>query len=121
MHGEPTPFHTVLRVPEPPVSPVEERRTSRKYWVVKSGGNCQRLCADLGPDCVGFSYTRISQRCELFKSVHTLMRDMENKTEVSMAGTISGFTSCSNKAYPECTEGTQQLNSAGSQRNEVQS
>lgn len=81
---------------------IEDVSLNRSYWVISSGGACQRLCADIGEACKGFSFTQGNSHCEIFESVTSLMRDSVNKYPVFMDGTFSGFSSCTDSTALEC-------------------
>lgn len=100
--GTPTQPTEVEKAPGSTRNLVEDVDTKRSYWVVKSGGECQKLCTDLGSYCRGFSFTRLSSRCELFETVRGLMRDSVNRVPVFIPGMFSGFTACVDRTNPEC-------------------
>jgi hypothetical protein len=102
--GTPTPVAAVDKAPGPARQVVEDVNTKSIYWIVKSGGQCQQLCADLGSACRGFTYTRVTFRCSLFESVRGFVRDSINKAPVSIPGSFSGFSACTDRETPECAD-----------------
>ena len=100
--GAPTAAPAVEKAPGPARTQVEDVNTKSTYWIVKSGGQCQQLCADLGTACRGFTFTRVTFRCELFDTVRGIVRDSINKAPVHIPGTFSGFSACVDREYSEC-------------------
>ena len=100
--GTPSPTTAVEKAPGPSRTQVEDVNTKSTYWIVKSGGQCQQLCADLGSACRGFTFTRVQSRCELFETVRGIVRDSINKAPVHIPGSFSGFSACIDRETPEC-------------------
>jgi uncharacterized caspase-like protein len=101
--GEYTPTSVITKkVTGTPPTVLEEPTISRSYWLVGSGGACQRLCAELGEDCTGFSYSQAKSQCEIFKSVVSLVRDSLRRQPVPVPGTFSGFRTCTDTKAEEC-------------------
>ncbi|MFM1814572.1 MAG: hypothetical protein RLZ98_1267 [Pseudomonadota bacterium] len=76
-----------------------DQRTGRMIWRFR-GIPCQRICAALGPDCMGFSHTPFGNRCELFGTVTDIIREGNGK-HVSIPTTISG---CKDFTVRACRE-----------------
>lgn len=89
LSGDPVEVPDVLGVVERETTVHADERTGRMHWTLP-GGDCQQTCIDLGPKCRGFSYTSVANRCELFKGVRGVLRDLSNKRPVYMPATISG-------------------------------
>ena len=100
--GTPTPVDAVTKAPGPSRQVVEDVSTKSVYWIVKSGGQCQQLCADLGAACRGFTFTRISYRCELFETVRGIVRNAITRVPVHIPGSFSGFSACADREMSEC-------------------
>ena len=100
--GTPAPSAAVEKAPGASRTQVEDVNTKDTYWIVKSGGQCQQLCANLGSACRGFTFTRITFRCQLFDTVRGIVRDSINKAPVHIPGTFSGISSCVSQETPEC-------------------
>lgn len=104
LSGNRPPPEDVLKAPGPERQMVEEADTQSKFYLIKSGGECQKLCSELGPLCRGFSYTRSTSRCDLLQDVRGLVRDAATGLPVAVPGTVSGFTACMDKKTPECAD-----------------
>lgn len=89
LSGDPVDAPDVLGTVERETTFYTDERTGRMHWTM-NGGDCQQTCIDLGTKCKGFSYTSVANRCELFKSVRGVLRDLSNKRQVYMPATISG-------------------------------
>ncbi len=96
LSGDPVDVPDVLSTVEREATFYSDERTGRVHWTL-NGGDCQQTCIDLGSKCKGFSYSSIANRCELFKGVRGVLRDLSNKKQVYMPSTISG---CDDPAAP---------------------
>lgn len=74
-------------------------RTGRTLWRFRAIP-CQKICADLGSDCAGFSHTPFGNRCELFATVTDIIRE-SNQKHVNIPTTISG---CKDMTVRACRE-----------------
>lgn len=81
-----------------PINRVDPR-TGRMIWRFNAIP-CQKICADLGNDCMGFSHTPFGNRCELFATVSDIIRE-PNQKHVSVPTTISG---CKDMTVRACRE-----------------
>ncbi len=75
-------------------------RTGRQYWKFRSIP-CQKMCADMGEDCKGFSHTPFGHRCELFATVTDIVREANGK-HVNVPATITG---CKDTTVKACGKG----------------
>jgi hypothetical protein len=98
--GEPVPADAVNKLLSGKLDPVEDLLENRKYWPIRSGGECQKVCTDLMEACKGFTYTRVLSRCELFRSVKGITRDNFNNRPVTVPGTLSACNDPSAMADP---------------------
>ena len=76
-----------------------DQRTGRMVWRIRAIA-CQKICADLGADCMGFSHTPFGNRCELFGTVTDVIREATGK-HVNIPTTISG---CKDTSVRACRE-----------------
>ena len=87
--GEAIPANAVRNLLSSSSEPVEDLIEHRRFWQLRSGGECQKVCTDLPNVCKGFSYSRALSRCELFQAVKGLVRDSFNGRPVTVPGMLS--------------------------------
>ena len=82
-----------IRVSELKDAPPRQARydegADRPYFAVKSASDCEKLCTLTSDVCKGFSYARVSGRCEVFNLIKNIAKDTDGN-EIHVPSTVSG-------------------------------